>query len=84
VVGVLLVLLWPATTWWVEHVDGVKLHGKGALTGKDRQEVLDKARGRVTAVATGLLAAVHRRQRPLGPPDRKGGARKRARRPAVG
>ncbi|MEU9019199.1 hypothetical protein [Actinomadura sp. NPDC048394] len=57
-VAVLLVLLWPATTWWVEHVDGVRLHGKGALTGADRQEALDKARGRITAVATGLLAAV--------------------------
>lgn len=58
VIAVLLVLLWPVTTWWVEHVDGVKLHGTDALTGAARQEALDKARGRITAVATGLLAAV--------------------------
>ncbi|MBA9005187.1 hypothetical protein [Thermomonospora cellulosilytica] len=54
----LVLLLWPATTWWVEHVDGVDLDGQGAPTGKERQEVLDKARGRITAVATGILAAV--------------------------
>ncbi|MFI0354285.1 pentapeptide repeat-containing protein [Actinomadura sp. 9N407] len=58
VLAVLLVLLWPVTAWWVEHVDGVKLHGRDALTGKDRQESLDKARGRITAMATGFLAAV--------------------------
>lgn len=58
VLGLLVLLLWPGTQWWVEHVDGVKLNGEDALTGKDRQEVLDKARGRLTGVATGLLAAV--------------------------
>lgn len=26
--GVLVVLLWPATAWWVEHVDGIDLHEK--------------------------------------------------------
>lgn len=60
---VLVVLLWPATTWWVDHVDGVDLHeknpetGREVLEGKDRQEILDKARGRITTVATGVLAA---------------------------
>lgn len=61
---VLAVLLWPATAWLVEHIDGVDLHekdprtGREVLAGKDRQEILDKARGRITGVATGVLAAV--------------------------
>ncbi|KAB2346928.1 hypothetical protein [Actinomadura rudentiformis] len=48
---VVVVLLWPATAWWVEHVDGIDLEekvpktGQEILSGKDRQEVLDKARG---------------------------------------
>jgi hypothetical protein len=57
VLRLLVLLLWPGTHWWVEHVDGVKIHGKGGLTGKDRQGALDNARGRITAIATGLLAA---------------------------
>ncbi|ROO88548.1 pentapeptide repeat protein [Actinocorallia herbida] len=55
--AVLFTLFGPGAAWWVEHVDGVPLRGGGALQGKDRQEVLDSARGRLTAVGTGLLAA---------------------------
>ncbi len=54
----LFFLLWPATAWWVERVDGVDLDAKDLETGKDRQALLDKARGRFTALATGILAAI--------------------------
>ncbi|GAA0948320.1 hypothetical protein GCM10009550_24540 [Actinocorallia libanotica] len=56
--ALLFVLLWPGTTWWVEHVDGVDLDGKDLEAGKDRQDLLDNARGRFTALATGILAAI--------------------------
>ncbi|WP_157964003.1 pentapeptide repeat-containing protein [Actinocorallia populi] len=53
----LFAVLGPGAAWWVEHVDKVPLDGKDAVTGKDRQDVLDNARGRLAGIAAGLLAA---------------------------
>ena len=58
VLAFLFFLLWPGTTWWVEHVDGVDLDAKDLEAGKDRQDLLDKARSRFTALATGILATI--------------------------
>ncbi|WP_460303219.1 pentapeptide repeat-containing protein [Actinocorallia aurea] len=52
-----LAVLGPGAQWWVEHVDKVPLHGKDAVTGADRQDVLDNARGRLAGIAASLLAA---------------------------
>ncbi|QXJ25906.1 pentapeptide repeat-containing protein [Actinomadura graeca] len=58
---VALMVVWvlgPGARWWLVHVDGVKVGGKGGLTGKDLADALDTVRGRAMALGTGLLAAV--------------------------
>jgi hypothetical protein len=46
-------LLGPGAVWVLHHWDGV--HG---LVGKDRAAAVDAVRGRVLAIATGILAIV--------------------------
>jgi Pentapeptide repeats (8 copies) len=46
-------VLGPGARWWLEHVDRAR-----GLTGKDLADALDAVRGRMLAVATGMLATV--------------------------
>jgi hypothetical protein len=51
-------VLGPGAAWWLEHVDGVRIGGKGGLAGKELAAALDAVRGRAMTLGTGLPATV--------------------------